>query len=36
MTVRESSWELFEMNYLEFEGLMNELGNYGPKYEKHM
>ena len=26
--VCESNCELFEMNYLEFEGLMNDLGNY--------
>ena len=28
MTVRESNSKLFEMNYSEFEGPVNELGNY--------
>ena len=30
MAVHESNCKLFETNYLEFEGLMNKLGDYVP------
>ena len=32
LVVRELNCELFDMNGSQFEGLLNELGNYDPDY----